>query len=202
MKKFLVYLGACLLVMTSCVKDSDDDSDGEYYYKATIGGTTYHEIATENGTITNGGAINSVGTEAEYVSSIGPDTWPLPSNTTAFGFGKGILYDYYNATDNEFLNFFPVGNIPYAIGSEWDHYQNNEGVWLTWVDGNSVSWYSGTGSQAGSSFEIISREEKRDALNALFVKVKARFTCKLYKEGTNEMIQLTNGEFVGLFRKD
>ena len=199
MKRLLFLLSATALLFTSCVKDNDDDNLGEYYFKVTIDGVTYQETATADGPILNGGGQSMLGDEAEIYSHIGPESWPSPNNATFFYMGKGILSDYFNTTDARFTNFFPLGTSPYSSGTYSDHFQNADGIALSWIDKNQEAWHSCTGSQSGSTFEIVSREEKRDPYGQIMLKIKARFSCKLYKEDTNEMVQLTNGEYVGLF---
>jgi hypothetical protein len=109
--------------------------------------------------------------------------------------------NFLSASDDAFLDFYAPGTATYVVGSDANIFQNGSGVWLAWVDGNGQGWYSWKGDQKGSTFEILSREEKRDAGNRLSVKVSIRFSCKLYKQGSSETVQLANGEFVGLIRK-
>ena len=108
-----------------------------------------------------------------------------------------ILFNYYSSTEEDFKNFFSPGAYPIRKYDCW-----RSGLLLFWNDDQNESWstFWGSGDQSGSSFKIVGVEDGHDSEGIYFVKVFAKFNCKLYKQ-SGEMKELTNGEMVGYFYK-
>jgi len=179
---------------------SGSSSNGIYYYKATIGGVNYYQDVTLTNNYLPGSGLGGVD-DVDLSASIDPII-PSAKDTSSFEISKGILHNYLSVTDAQFKAFFKPGTYPFTTGPESDPYKNGDGIYIIWVDkqGNLWSTIDGTGDQTGSSFKIISVDDAPDGIN-YYIKVKMQFNCKLYKEYTGEMKQLTNGEMVGLFGK-
>lgn len=179
--------------------NSGGSSNASYYYKATIGGTNYFQDVTPTNDYIAGSGLGGTD-DVDFSAGIDPMS---PSGKTSFGVTKGLFHNYLSSTNAQFKAFFNPGTYPYTSGPDSDPYKNGDGVYIDWVDkqGNLWSTIDGTGDQTGSTFKIISVGDEPDALNNYYIKVKMQFNCKLYKESTGEMIQLTNGEMVGLFGK-
>lgn len=174
-------------------------SNSTYYYKATIGGINYYQDATLTNDYIAGSGSGGVD-DVELSASIDPLSSNTP-NTTSFEVTKGLLHNYLSITNARFKAFFKPGTYPYTTGPDSDPFKNGDGIYIFWVDKQGSLWSTtdGSGDQTGSSFKIISVDDSPDAIGRYYIKVKMQFNCKLYKEGTGEMKQLTNGEMVGLF---
>jgi hypothetical protein len=197
-----IFLFSLCVLLLGCKKGNNDsdDNNATYYYKATIGGVNYfQDVTMTNDYIAGSG---SGGTDDVSLSaSINPISSPAPNSTT-LEITKGIMHNYWSSTVPQFKAFFNPGTYPYTSGPEFDPFRNGNGVYIIWVDkeGNLWSTIDGSGDQTGSSFKIISTTDDADPLT-YYIRVKMQFNCKLYKEGTGEMKELTNGEMVGLFGK-
>jgi hypothetical protein len=171
-----------------------------YYYFATINGVYYHQEAN-NIDFRAGSSLGGTD-DVDFSADIGPVNLPPPANATSLEITKGLMHHYLSVSDADFRGFFIPGNYPYTNGPETNPYQNGNGVYIIWTDpqGNFWSTTYGSHDQTGSTFSIISVQDAHDGVRD-YVKVKMRFSCKLYKQGTGEMKQLTNGEMVSLFGK-
>jgi hypothetical protein len=113
---------------------------------------------------------------------------------------KGFLSDYSTITEADFKNFFKPGAYPFSTKCG-----NNisSGIILLWADANRQGWRTITdfADQTGSFFTIVGVEDGHDSKGIYFVKVRARFSCKLYYPTTGEMVELTDGESVSYFKK-
>ncbi len=76
------------------------------------------------------------------------------------------------------------------------------GIWVGWMDDEEVGWTIKAGAdQEGSSFKILGTEDGHRMDGKYYVKVKAKLTCKVYRETGNEMKQLKDVEIVTYFIK-
>ena len=185
----ILLISSLLAITTGCSKSKNDDSSATYYYKAKIGGEDRSEKVTSSNSIQAGSITNGFD-KVECVAFISPD---VPNQANALIISKGMLSNYLSISQEQFLAFFTPGSYSYTTGS-------GNGFTVTWIDADGKLWASdnGTGDQAGSTIQIISASPDPNAID-YYVRVKVVFNCKLYKEGTGEMKQLTSGEFVGLF---
>jgi hypothetical protein len=178
--------------------------DGPYYYKATIGGE-YFEAKTKTVPTSDDDYLPGYGMggqeNVEFSAILSPFSNPKPG-LTIIEISKGILFDYFSATNDNVKDFFAPGSYPY-ISADSLNFPNAGGISIIWGDKENKLWSTeyGTGDQTGSSFKIITMEEDNDPTVLLSLKVKMQFNCKLYKEDTGEMKQLTNGEMVGSFAR-
>ena len=198
-----IFVFSLCILFIGCKKEdkkNESNGDGTYYYKATIGGVNYFQDVTQANDYTAGSGSGGVD-DVSLSASINPISSPA-SNATILEITKGILHNYYSSTENQFKAFFNPGTYPFTSGPEYDPFQNGNGIYIMWMDkqGNLWTTMDGTGNQTGSNFKIISATDDADPLT-YYIRVKMQFNCKLYKEGTGEMMQLTNGEMVGLFGK-
>lgn len=219
MRNFIVFL-LILCTLYSCQKEVSADLDSTpsggggvgggpggststatYYYKANIGGVNYTESVTNTNDFQAGSGLGGTN-EVEFSADISPMTSPQPLNTTSIEINKGLFNNYLSSTNAQFKAFFNPGDYPYTTGPEGQEYINGNGVYIMWMDKQGSLWSTSFGShdQAGSTFQILSVVDDADPVH-YYVRVKAVFKCKLYKEATGEMKQVTNGEFVGLFGK-
>jgi len=197
--KFLLFI--LILSLFSCTKgggdNGTDNASATYYYKATIGSVNYYQDVTQTNNYIAGSGLGGVD-DVDLTAGIEPmSTTP---GSTEFHVTKGILHNYLSLTNAQFKAFFKPGSYPNTSGPDYDPYQNGDGIYIYWVDKQGKIWSTtdGSGDQTGSSFKIISVDDDGDGVH-YYIRVKMQFNCKLYKEGTGEMIQLTNGEMVGLF---
>lgn len=211
MKQLLRILGICsviLLLVQSCKKDSGTSSNsnsgnfnGPFYYKATIGGT-YFEALTKTAPTgpTDYWSGSGMGGQqtVTFSSDISPLSSDVPPGYTIMQVTKGTLSNYFAATNATVKNFFAPGAYPFSA-----NLSTISGVSILWGDKEGKLWSTdyGNADQTGSAFKIISTEEYNEPSGLYALKVKMQFNCKLYKEGTGEMKQLTNGEMVGLFAR-
>jgi hypothetical protein len=188
----VLLISSLLVITTGCSKSKDDnDSAATYYYKAKIGGEDHSQKVTSTNTVVAGSITNGFD-KVELVAYVGPD---IPNQANTLTISKGLLLNYLSISQEQFLAFFTPGSYPYTTGS-------GNGFIVTWIDAEGKFWASdnGTGDQTGSTIQIISASPDPQPQDLdYYVRVKIVLNCKLYKEGTGEMKQLTSGEFVGLF---
>jgi hypothetical protein len=136
------------------------------------------------------------GDSAGFAAYVTPGTYPNPPGTGSLSVQKQFLFNYYASTEEDFKNFFKPGAYPITKPTCF-----RSGLIMFWVDDNDASWstFWGTGDQSGSSFKIVGVEDGHDNTGTYFVKVYAKFNCKLYELSSGEMKELTNGEMVGYF---
>lgn len=178
--------------------------DGPYYYKATIGGQYFEALtkAAPTGDDDYWPGYGMGGQEdVSFSAYLGPSSDPKPG-LTIIEVSKGIFFNYSLATNSAIKDFFAPGSYSY-ISADSLNFPNASGISIIWGDKENKLWGTeyGSGDQTGSSFKIISVEEDYDPTVLYALKVKMQFTCKLYKEDTGEMKQLTNGEMVGAFAR-
>jgi hypothetical protein len=177
---------------------------GDFYYKATIGGTSYSQTITSTTTDYEPGSGMSGFDDVIFGGGINWANPPLPAGKTEFGIGKGIFHHYLSATQAQFKAFFTPGTYTYTSDPS-----NVDGVTVDWTDpsgnpGPNLTdniWGTayGTKDQTGSTFKIISSTEFIDALGGYYMIVKAQFNCNLYNASTGAKKVLINGEAVVAF---
>jgi hypothetical protein len=170
---------------------------GEYYYKAIIGGINYFEAVTDPGDFEAGSGFDGVD-EASINAAIYHTGEPMPLGVTAFGVTKGIMLGYSRSTDAQFKSFFAPGAYPYTDNG------NKNGILIGWRDKKGGSWnsfHTSIRQPASSNFKIISVEDSYDVMGNYHLKVRMQFNCTLFRVGTKEQLELKDGEFVGMFRK-
>jgi hypothetical protein len=189
MKQFSALL--LLLIafsFTSCKKSNSSDSNGEYYYDATIDGTRYSvNIPANNSNF-----------ELEAGSSLGGfNTVVFSANITDYGtngstlsISKGMMPDYQDATISDFKNFFTPGAYNYSDLGE-------NGMTIQWQDPSGNFWTTEGTDQTGSTIRIVSIEDRPDDLGTYYMKTKVEFTCRLTDGAGN--IKIASGTLVGLF---
>jgi hypothetical protein len=173
-------------------------TQGEYYYKATIGGINYFEAVTDPGDFEAGSGLAGVD-EVSINAAIYHTADPMPLGVTAFGVTKGMMMGYSRSTVDQFRSFFAPGTYLYTYTG------NRNGINIGWRDKQGRSWNSlhhSIRQPAASSFKIISVEDSYDVTGTYHIKVRMQFNCTLFRDGTNEQVELKNGEFVGLFGKN
>lgn len=177
------------------------DNSTSVYYKANIGGTDYSQEATATNGYIAGSSLSGTD-DVSITADISPENDPYPANSTSMVITKGIMHNYFAASDNDFKAFFSPGNYPFTQGTDDNPFINGDGFYIQWVDGQGNAWstLAGTGDQTNSFIKIISTIDDPDP-TTYYVRVKLQFSCKLYRMDTGEMRQLTNGEFVGFFGK-
>lgn len=190
--------GNCRVVVSVTPAGSGGTGTGDYYYKATIGGVNYAQSVTDfNGYEpgSGGGGLDDV----SFGAGINYANPPLPKGLTEMGVTKGIMHNYFSASDADFKAFFTPAAYPYDPGT----IQNANGVLIGWTDPKGESWdtQAGTGDQTGSTFKIISVTDDYDAFGRYYIKVKMQFNCKLYNVTTGVIKPLVNGEMVASFGK-
>lgn len=171
----------------------------DFYYKMTANGKDYVQEVTDASLYvlvsqTTGGNDVLLGTGVSWAGSAS-----LPPGKTEMIIAKGMLPNFDAASDPEFKNFFLPGDYKYMI-------MNNQtfgnGILLTWTDEKGVIWTSlnGATGQPNGIFTIVSTEDWSGYPGYYGVKVKMKFSCKLYNETGGELT-ITNGEMVGGFLK-
>jgi len=212
MKKLFAILTVCSIILFApgCKKSSgtptsNGNSNGPFYYKATIGGT-YFEVLTKSAPTGPADYWSGSGMGGQqtvnFSSDISPLSTDVPPGYTILQVTKGILFDYFVATNATVKSFFSPGTYSY-IKADSVNFPNANGISILWGDKEGKLWRTtyGSADQTGSTFKIISAEEYNEPSGLYALKVKMQFNCKLYKEGIGEMKLLTNGEMVGLFAR-
>jgi hypothetical protein len=215
MKNWIACLCVILLTLQSCQKEESFEikkdtgtgtnpggttTNSPFYYKATIGGTYYEAISKAEPTGQDdywSGSGMGGQEEVSFSSDISPMTNPTPLGFTIMEITKDLLTNYYSATNATVKEFLAPGSYPYKSTSQ-------HGISILWGDKEGKLWSTNYGSQdqTGSTFKIVSAEEYFGDPTVMYtLKVKMQFNCKLYKEDTGEMKELTNGEMVGLFAR-
>jgi hypothetical protein len=179
-----------LFIFSGCKKENKTES-GTYYYKANIGGIEYSQNVTETNGYEAGSAVNG-GDDVSLSATINPSDYPAPAKSTAMDITKGMLHTYSTITDEQFLAFFTPGNYQFSSSSQ-------DGFVIDWFDENDVQWSTdkGSGDQTNSTIKVISAKDSRSIVD-YYAEVKLQFSCKLYND-SDEVRELKNGEFVGLF---
>ena len=190
-----------LFISVSVLKSSiiTDTVPLESYFKATIGGIQYYSkaaiIGPENVTYGRGGVD-----KVSFSTFVGQNNYPFPAGTGAVSLQKGFFADYPTSTEADFKNFFKPGAYPFSTrcGSNV-----SSGIILFWTDANRQGWrtFKEFADQTGSFYTIVGIEDGHDSKGIYFVKVRAKFSCKLYHPITGEIVELTNGEMVSYFKK-
>jgi hypothetical protein len=143
---------------------------------------------------------HTTGSDTTSYSSFIYPPWPNPPGTGSLSIQK----QFFNAatgTEADFKAFFKPGAYPivYRDCVEKDF---SAGIWIGWVDDDLVGWYVKLGEdQEGSYFKILGAEDGHRMDGKYYVKVKAKFTCKVYKETDSEMKQLKDVEVISYFIK-
>jgi hypothetical protein len=190
-----------LFISVSVLKSSiiSESVPLESYFKATLGGVPYYSkaaiVGPENVTYGRGGVD-----KVSFSTFVGQNNYPFPAGTGAASLQKGFLSGYPTSTEADFKNFFKPGAYPFATrcGSNV-----SSGIMLFWTDANRQGWrtFKEFAHQTGSYYTIVGIEDGHDSKGIYFVKVRAKFSCKLYHPTTGEMVELTNGEMVSYFKK-
>ncbi|WP_160710933.1 hypothetical protein [Chitinophaga solisilvae] len=172
----------------------------DYYYRMTVAGKPYEQHVREDNNYIASSGVDGV---EEVVAGAGivyntRDDDPVPPGVTQLVITKALLYDYFNVTEAGFTAFFAKGDYPYATRKEFVY---TSGITIRWQDEQGQIWDTISGDQPGSSFSILSAEPFRDGGGAYYVKVKMRFSCRLYNQETGAMKQVTGGEMTGNFGK-
>ncbi|RBL88092.1 hypothetical protein [Chitinophaga flava] len=191
------YTSTCSVALT--VTGDSPVPTSEYYYKMTVNGKDYTQEATDNN---NYMATAEVIGDVDVLLGAGI-TWnaniPLPAGKTELVISKGIYKNYRTTSQQDFKNFFKPGDYTYATINGQVY---TDGIIINWTDENGKTWdsFNGTTGQPGGTFTIISTEEVPNMID-YYVKVKMRFSCKLYNHATGDVINVTNGEMVSSFIK-
>jgi hypothetical protein len=180
-------------IVSSCKKnDPSGDSNGAYYYEATIDGVKYKVSIPADNSDPNLVAGSGIGGSDDVVFSSNVSDYR--GNASEMGISKGVMSDYINSTNQEFRNFFAPGNYSYSSLGQ-------NGVTVDWLDKTGKLWSTenAPGLQNGSSFKIVSIEDKGNPLGILYIKTTIQFSCKLYDEAGN--VKQASGTYVGIFGK-
>ncbi len=188
---FTPMVNGCSFPVSVLATVTTDTAD--IYYEATIDGVHYKQIVTADNGYEAGSLVEGYD-DAIPGSNISPSIQPISPNQTQMEIIKGVLHNYQSISNEAFKDFFVPGIYPWAVFGQ-------DGVSLAWTDGTGVNWstYNIPGTQTESNFTIISTE-KAPALTGYYIKVKARFNCKLYDDNGN-VKTLTNGTYIGYFGK-
>lgn len=214
--EFKCLFFACMLIIVSCSKDKDENDSSNLLNNSSnndITQVTINSTPRFTGTV-NGIAVSYIEGSNNVVSSCGSDgnvaPYPDPSE---FKYSSSLYDDntyltYLNVklgtlivpnggypSETQFNSFFTTGTKPYTQDAE-------NGVSISMMDNNFDVWSTeyGTGDQSGYSFKID--QVKQETIAGTYsVKVKASFSCKLYKYLSGEEKTITNGVFIGYFGK-
>jgi hypothetical protein len=180
-------------ILSSCKKDDPSgDSNGVYYYEATIDGVKYKvSIPLDNFDPNLMAGSGIAGSDDVVFSSNISD---YRANGSELGITKGVMSEYFNSTNQEFRNFFAPGNYNYSSFGQ-------NGVTIDWLDKSGKLWSTENAPalQNGSSFKIVSIEDLPDSRGILYIKTTIQFSCKLYDEAGN--VKQASGTYVGIFGK-
>jgi hypothetical protein len=168
----------------------------ESYFRAKIGGVDVEIAAQTNspeGISYGSGGKDSV----SFASFINNPTQQTPGSVTL---QKAFIPNFPSSTESDFKNFFQPGSYPFAIASCNSMMQ--KGIVFIWGQPPSTEFYisySNFGDQSGSAFKITAMQDGHTSNGRYYVKIRARFNCKLYHIRTGEIKILTDGEMVSYF---
>lgn len=93
-------------------------------------------------------------------------------------------------------NMFRLGSYSFGHAPDSVNTVATDGAVVLYTDDNGIAWRSdsGTGNQAGSTFQIVEHFPNSDGFSKKISRVK--FSCKLY-DGKGNVKTLTNGEVRG-----
>lgn len=168
------------------------------YFSATIGGIHYEVENYPAGPDNIPYGVSSQDHPQSFSGFVNDQNNAQGSSTGTLSLQKGYLNSV-NITPDQFKNFFHIGAYPFA--------QKNcdgmlaPGIFIGWVNGENEMFTTILGDdQTGSSFQITGVEDGYDNKGIYYVKVRAKFNCKLYKYPSKEMKELTDGESVTYFK--
>jgi hypothetical protein len=191
----LISLISIIFIFASCKKDdnSSQNSIVNDYYDIVVEGVTYkQEITNNNATDDYNSASGLYGQyDVIFTSSI----YNVNQGGTSMEVLKGIFKNYFDASFEDFKNYFSVGNYSFAKSGT-----NDSGFRINWYDKNGKGWASNNGSadQTGSSISITELKEEL-VLGETYLKPTISFKCKLYDENGNAI--QASGIYVGPFKK-
>jgi hypothetical protein len=210
----LALIVTTIVLLSSCQKEIDWVVDRPSGTTAVAGNSTtptstfpYYFIGTVNG--------SSLKYEADDLTSpfgCGISEPGSSSGTTDYDVYEGTviakmsdleaknavlvhILKYFNHEPSmaEKLAMFKVGSYPYGVSATSSATKN--GASITFLDANGNNWFSETGSQTGSTFNITEYTDNPGVLGGKLF--KATFSCKLYNEAGSSSIQVTNAVIKG-----
>ncbi|MDN3656204.1 hypothetical protein QWZ08_11235 [Ferruginibacter paludis] len=168
------------------------------YFNLTIDSTIYTITNDNNDPSHQVGGWSPSADSGSVMCGIGPGIYPNPPGTGTLSIQKNYIGTTNPAlTDNDFKTFFKPGAYRFAINT-CD--RMTDGFLVFWSDTNGQLWdtFHGNG-QEGSYFKITGLTDGYNSDGRYYVKVKMRFSCKLYSQPSGQMKQLTTGEMVAYF---
>lgn len=168
------------------------------YLKGTFGYDSIHIVSpkTVDDVMYDGGNNQDTAYFHSYVQP--PAAYPLEPGTGGFTLQRHYMYNFQSSTEGQFKEFFKPGAYPIAYKA-CENGDFTEGVFLGLFDQQDWAWMiTKDWDQEGSYFKIVGIEDGHNANGNYFVKIKAKFSCKVYKNTTTEMKKI-NAEVVSYF---
>jgi hypothetical protein len=192
-----LFLVLCLFSM--CKKDSKNSSNTPnqtYYVKGTLNGQAWNWQVPADGSTYVVGSSSSLG---NYQGTISGGITALVSASAGFQPQLGIEFKTFNKGEDDdattvFNNFVNTGN--WAFASTLNYTVGTKSIVVYYTD-NAGNQYSSTGSQSGSSFNVVTVTPVTGSVynSDSGLKIKVTFNCKLYPvSGTGSAITITNTE--------
>ena len=189
-----------LLFFISCQKEDDGTGGGggssfPYYFIGTINGATVKYEADDLSSVYGCGTSqpeNSLGfTDFDiYEGTVLMNPVDPSKNVIRVHILKYFNHDPSNA---ERTAMIAIGAYPFGFGDVSSSTVN--GATIDYTDANGNSWFSETGSQAGSTFNITELVANTNGTSGKIF--KATFSCKLYNAGGTSSITVTNATIRG-----
>ena len=169
------------------------------YFKLTIDNINYDITYGNNDPSRQVSMWGLTGDSVSVGCGFGPGTYPNPPGTGTLSIQKNYIGTTNpTITDDDFKAFFQPGAYRLAIKA----CENimTDGFLVFWNDSDNKLWSTHyENRQEGSYFKIVGLTDGYNSNGKYYVKVKMRFTCKLYSYPSGEMKELTNGEMVAYF---
>ncbi|UPT66801.1 MAG: hypothetical protein M0D57_20600 [Sphingobacteriales bacterium JAD_PAG50586_3] len=200
LKAFLL-VGIIAATFTACKKDDDSDDDvtleqANYVVKGTVNNQAVNITDGYATTGWDGSQTGLLSSNIVFRSKVKPSlSVDVPAVDIRFG---DLYYSSNDYTDQDnFYDYFRTGSGQWAYGIDTDGDATERKVDVIFTDANGDVWSStnGSGSQAGSTFEIT-EVFKSNKSSGYVLKFRAKLRCNLYNDNGDAIVADIT-EFIG-----
>lgn len=171
------------------------------YLSATVNGTKYFVESAFPGPDDVPYGYGGAGDSVSFGSHVGQGNGMIPPGPITVSYQKEFLHNFSSSTKADFKNFFAPGSYPFSV--KICPSRVTEGIILFIGDSTRQPWttLAPPGALPNSYFTITGMEDGHDQGGMYFVKVRARFKCRLYAVRSTATMELTDGEVVSYFKR-
>lgn len=171
------------------------------YLSATVNGIKYFVESAFPGPDGVPYGYGGTGDSKSFDSHVGQGNGTIPPGPITVSYQKDFLHNFSSSTKADFKNFFAPGSYPFSV--KICPSRVSEGIILFIGDSTRQPWttLAPPGKLPDSYFTITGIEDGHDQNGLYFVKVRARFKCRLYAVRSTATMELTDGEVVSYFKR-